>query len=198
MDEALGLSQEQDAPESSSGPESSSDAKPFVRVSFYHNPTKKQHYIPGKFHQEKRHIIQTWIRCVKSMQIPACCQVEQMKQHKIYMYSYEQFRHWWVARFSIEEQTSELVFDPDIWFEGDRGWIAQYGPEVQSLTFGETIVPVSRVKEGHGIFFAGNIKKGSYEGFSVLDRTLAIGRALELSDSSNEPMDEAKSCTSHE
>lgn len=146
----------------------------FVRVSFYH--AQKQHYVPGKFKHNDRHIVNEWVKCVKEMRSPAVVQVDQQIGHhnRIVAYTFEEFRTWWDKRFgvSLAVASGKITYDPDVWIQGDSGWIAQYGPKVETLTFGNVEVLVSRIKEGHGIFFAGNIPAGSYENFTVVDRTV--------------------------
>ena len=146
----------------------------FVRVSFYH--AQKQHYVPGKFKHDDRHIVHQWVKCVKEMRSPATVQVVQQIGHhnRIVAYTFEEFRTWWDKRFgvSLAVASGKITYDPDVWIQGDSGWIAQYGPKVETLTFGNVEVLVSRIKEGHGIFFAGNIPAGSYENFTVVDRTV--------------------------
>ena len=167
----------------------------FVRVSFYHAPKQhyvhapKQHYVPGKFRQKDRHIVHGWVVCAKEKRSPASVQVDQQLGHhnKIVAYSFEEFRTWWDKRFgeSLAVASGNITYDPDVWIQGDSGWIAQHGPKVETLKFGNVEVLVSRVKEGHGIFFAGNIPAGSYTYFTVFERTMLDAHVLNSSNSSN-------------
>ena len=166
------------------------DDEEFVRMSFYY--AQKQHYVPGKFRQKDRHIVHWWVDCAKEMRSPATVQVDQQLGHnnKIVAYTFEEFRTWWDKRFdeSMEVVSDKITYEPDVWIQGDSGWIAQHGPKVETLSFGGVQVLISRVKEGHGIFFAGNIPAGSYTDFTVLERTMLDAHVLNSSNSSDNSM----------
>ena len=162
---------------------SGGDNAQFVRVPFHLKREGKwiKGYIPGKFREEDKMRMRGWVSCAKQNSLPGQCEVDQLVRNQVCVYTFDVFKDWFYKRFGHEpfdhepfdhglDDDTTKRYVPDVWIQGDHGWIMQFGPKVETIAFGGTTVQVSQVKEGHGIFFAGNIPEGSYENFTVFGR----------------------------
>lgn len=138
----------------------------------------KQFYAPGMYDQENRLIVEDWASHAAQGTTPAVKEVKQRYYKKMKLFTYTEFSLW----YSIRQH--KTVFVPSVWITGDPGWVEVHGAYGPSITFGSVKVPVSDVKEGHGIFNATRIPPGEYKGFTVLPARVSSDESMDSSLSS--------------